>query len=256
MSMTEPAKTHDPGVVFWLPPYSGLPGDPTENGHPHALVIPAEPEQFCSLAYGSTKEAEHRAGAVHHPVKPRPIGRSPNGLTQLTYFYPGVLALREYGDLPERSGYLGSDLGGLRKALRRALGISQGCTGGAGHLAGSWRGRIVKLKASARAVLGTDLAVIVTAAKYSRAQAYQVVVPIYDGTGRAVVEPVVEVAEAPWLTRLGKEGSRALLFVPTTVSVWHRDHIAAESRSTVLDGEVMTALDRNLCKWFSLDPPR
>lgn len=256
MPSSEYAFPYDPGVVFWLPPYGGLPGDASKNGHPHALAIRAEPDGFGILVYGSTQDTEAGGGAERHSVKPRPHGRSPNGLPRLTHFYPGVLALREYADLPERAGYLGSDLAGLRGKLRSALGIGEGCAGKEGHLPGSWRGRIVELSPEAQAVLGTHLAVVVTAARYSRARSYQVVVPIYDGTGRSASAPVVSVMGERWLSRVGDEVSSALLVVPSTVSVWHERHIVDRGSPVVVEGEVMELLDRNLCTFFELEPPQ
>ncbi|HLM66329.1 MAG TPA: hypothetical protein VK358_02325, partial [Longimicrobium sp.] len=162
----------------------------------------------------------------------------------------------EYTDLPKRAGYLGSDLGGLRGKLRSALGIDEGCTGEEGHLPGSWRGRIVGLSPEAQRVLGTPLAVVVTAARYSRAKAYQVVVPIYDGTGRTAAAPVVSATEGRWLPRLGDKVSTALFVVPSTVSVWHKRHIIDDGWAMVVDGEIMKLLDQNLCRFFELEPPR
>lgn len=246
---------YDPGVVFWLPPYSGLPGDDSENGHPHALVVRAEPGGFGILAYGSTQDTEAGGGAERHSVNPRPRGRNPNGLSRLTHFYPGVLALREYDVLPERGGFLGKDLAGLRGKLRLALGIGEGCAGQNGHPAGSWRGRVVTLSREAQEVLGTPLAAVVTAGRYSKAKAYQVVVPIYDGTGRVAQEPVIEVAEGQWLARLGDNVSSALLVVPSTVSVWHKRHLVDEAPATLLDDKTMKRVDRSLCSFFGLDLP-
>jgi hypothetical protein len=224
MTETETTPGHDPGVVFRLRPYSGLPGDDSDTGHPHALVTPAEAGANSTLTYGSTKDTEAGAGAVRHTVNPRPNGRNPNGLTKVTHFYPGVLALRRYRQLPARAGYLGSkDLKGLRETLRLALGISEGCTGEENHLAGSWRGRIVRFTPDAESALATTHGVVVTAPRYSKAQSYQVIVPIYDGTGRAAVDPVVKVEDRDWLSRLGAGVSSALLFVPSTVSVRHKD---------------------------------
>lgn len=247
------ATVYDPGVVFWLPPYSGLPGDTSENGHPHALVVRAPPGGSGTLAYGSTQATEAGGGAERHSVNPRP-SRNPNGLSKLTHFYPGVLALREYAELPKRAGYLGKDLEGLREKLRLALGIGEGCTGQNGHTASSWRGRIVTLTAEAQGVLGTPVALIVTAPRYSKARSYQVVVPIYDGTGRAAQESVVMITEGEWLLRLGDSVTSALLVVPSTVSVWHKRHIVEDDVPMALDAPTMRHVDRSLCNFFELAP--
>ncbi len=113
--------SYDPGVVLWLPPYSGLPGDTSENGHPHALVVRAEPEGFGILAYGSTQDTEAGGGAERHSVKPRPAGRNPNGLPRLTHFYPGFSRCASTKTFRSAPGTLGTIWWACGRSFARRL---------------------------------------------------------------------------------------------------------------------------------------
>lgn len=252
----EPSRVHNPGTMFWMPPYRGLPGDPTHSGHPHALIVPAEPARTCTLVYGSTSAAEEAVGGQCHLVQPQRTGVGHNGLSKATRFYTGVLSLRAYEDLPERRGWLGKEVPDLRKKLRRSLGVGKGCAGEAKHEPRSWRGRIVQLSQFVENTLGSDLGVLVTEPRYSAEQRYQVVVPIIDGTGvTEVVSPALRITSPPWVNLLGDEVTDAILLVPSTVSVRHTNEYIVSDTGSVLNRAHMDAIDEHLCIWFGLRLP-
>jgi hypothetical protein len=251
----EPPRLHSPGAMFWMPPYSGLPGDPTDDGHPHALIVPAEPENTCTLVYGSTSGAEEAEGCQRHVVKPQKAGVRRNGLTRTTRFYTGILSLRAYEDLPPvRSAWVGGELPGLRDKLRLSLGVGTGCVGEADHNPASWRGRLVRLAPFAALNIGSELGVIVTEPHYSAAKCYQTVVPVIDGTGAtAVVEPALRIASPPWIKLVGKEATDAVLLVPSSASMRHTGkYIVDVDTRAVLSRDATRRLDEQLCRWFQL----
>jgi hypothetical protein len=242
------------GSVFWMKPYNdGLPGDGSPNGHPHVLVVGGRPDQPCTLVYGSTKDTEAAAEATRVTVREQKTGVNANGLTQTTHFYPGVLTNRLYRQLPARAGRIGASLVKLRGQMRLALGIGKGCIGMEGHPSTSWRGRIIQLTPYAEKILKTKYAVVITEPRYSAARNYQVVIPIYAGTGRQPSESIISITEVPWLSLLG-EGSEltsALIFIPFTCSIWDEKHLESDT-GYVLTDELMTHIDTELCERFEL----
>ena len=255
--MTAPSPREKPGGLFWLPPYRDLlPGDDTQNGHPYVLLTEAFPGGQCTLAYGTTKGADIANHAHCAAVEPRTSGVNRNGLRETTYFVPSIVTRQLSDRLPARDAVLAKDMPAIRDALYWSLGISWGCTGQAGHPAGSWRGRIVRLTPEAARIAGTGFALVVTDPPYSKAKLYQVVVPIVDGTGRQASGPVVAVTGEPWISDLFPHASSALLIVPATVSVRHsgNKHIAAAHGATITAAH-MGAVDASLCAFFGLSAP-
>lgn len=176
-----------------------------------------------------------------------------NGLWARTFFYPGTLLPIEHEQLPSRAGYLGKSLDDLRAALRVALGIGQGSCLAPGAVAGSRRGRVVTLSPGLARDIETSFAVVLTEARYSRENNYQIILPIYPEHGEAPGKHDLIVSARDWFRVLPMQVQSVLLPIPTTHSIWHDDDIDRETAS-VVDEESLAQIDRRLCAYFSLPP--
>ncbi|HET7464765.1 MAG TPA: hypothetical protein VFJ82_26215 [Longimicrobium sp.] len=240
-----------PGHIFMLQP--GATWLNQDKPRPYVLVTPCDLARRGTLVYGSTRQTERAAAASSIEVAPRALGVNANGLLARTFFYPGVLFPTRYDALPPHIGNLGTAMEALRHALAYALGIGSGTCLSPDAPARSRRGRIVLLDPVFESAFDTRFAVVLTQHQYSSEQRYQAIVPILRGDGAVVASNIVRVQRQPWLSIFPKPTASALLVAPVIQSVWHPEHIAAETQFVVDEGS-LHALEERLCAMLAIEP--
>jgi len=241
-----------PGHVFWMP--AGATWLNRDKPRPFALATSCSPGMVGTLVYGSTQETEKMSGAAWIEVAPLAAGLNRNGLRRRTYFYPGILLLTGYRELPPHAGFLGKAGDSLKQALRSALGVGQGSAARSASPPGSCRGRVVELSEEMSAVLRAFFAIILTEHGYSRARNYQIVVPILYGHSPEMDNYDVRITSRSWMRAFGGNVDAVLLPIPIALSIWHADDIQRETEY-VVDDDTLAEIDRRLCDYFSLMPP-
>lgn len=241
-----------PGHVFWMS--RGATWLNRDKPRPFVLITNCSSGAPGTLVYGSTQQTEARSGAACVHVEPRSGGVNRNGLRERTAFYPGILLRKFYEQLPPHAGTVGVSLEALRSALRTALGIEAGSCLRAGAPAGSRRGRIVRLERRLARALRTRFAVILTEPHYSRAEHYQLILPLRPDDGSSITSRVLRLSSGEWTKVFPPSTQSVLLPIPLVHSIWHRLAIDDET-PYVLDEASLDQIDRRLCEFFSLAPP-
>jgi hypothetical protein len=240
-----------PGHLFWMP--AGATWLNHDKPRPFSLATACVAGSIGTLVYGSTQSTEKIAGAVCIEVSPVREGVNRNGLHTSTYFYPGTLLPIQHRHLPAHSGHIARSLEELRAALRLALGIGLGSCRTAGAPSGSLRGRIVVLRPETARAIGASFALVLTEPQYSIQANYQIILPIFADPPLGPGAYDLVLSRGEWSGFLAVAATRIVLPVPTTLSVWHRQHIQRETEY-VLDEESLAEIDRHLCAYFSLPP--
>ena len=206
-----------------------------------------------TLVYGSSQETEARAGAALIQVPPVRQGLHRNLLRTTTYFYPGTLLPLEHRHLPPDAGFLGHSLAELRAALRIALEIARGSCLGHGAPPDSRRGRIVVLSPALARATRPPAAAILTEPLYSREANYQILLPLFDATGRRAGPNDLLLDGRLASGVFANQVQHVMASIPIIHSVWHAQAIARETEQ-VLDDSTLAEIDRRLCDYFSLPP--
>jgi hypothetical protein len=241
-----------PGHIFWM--RRGATWLNLDKPRPMVLATRCTPGTLGTLVYGSTRETEARFGATATTIRPAPEGVSRNGLTEATDFYPGILVRDRYERLPSHAGFVGRSLDELKRGLRQALGIGQGCCSNAGAPPGSCRGRIVLMEGSLARDMRTPYAVLVTEPRYSAARRYQLILPLIGDSHHAPAPGVLRLSSRRWMTIFGADVNGVLVPIPILHSIWHARDIARETKF-VVDDDSLAEIDRALCSFFSLPEP-
>jgi len=136
-------------------------------------------------------QARHPANAI--------VGSDPGtGFTQTVFVYPMRLVYQSTDHLRAPEGDSRRHLGGLRTCVASAFGIGEGPTEASQVLAGSARGRVVRLAPLPAAALSVSHGVVVTQHAYSARRRQQIVIPLLPA-GTSIDASDVAVIEADWI---------------------------------------------------------
>lgn len=237
------------GHVFLMQP--GATWLNQDKTRPFVLASSCSGSQAGVLAYGSTRATETASGAVAIEVPPRSSGVNANGLTERTFFYPGVLFQVDYGQLPPYRGSLGFLLAEFKRSLTQALGIGTGNCLRPGVPWGSLRGRIVRLERETALDLRSAYAVLLTQHAYSRQKRYQLLIPLFRTDLFAPSEPRLRVFAKEWSRVFRDPATDVIVPVHLIQSVWHSADIVAET-PYVIDEETLHRIEAELCARFEL----
>jgi hypothetical protein len=239
-----------PGEVYFLPRGAAEGGDTKPRRH----VLLANCEDGADLAgfaYASTQLTEAAWGAPNALVNPAATKYRRTGFSRPTYVYPSRIVSVDPECLEEPEGKVIDELPLIRTALSEALGLGTGTSNGRGPAAGSWRGRIVRLKPTIAEEVGGMLAVIVSDPEYSKAERYQNVVPILSFDEYEALDSDVEIADTSLLEKVDKSLHRAFLWTRAVFAVFQPTEVEVSSLVTI-DEATIAELDESLRLHFEL----
>lgn len=252
------------GHVFILPPDRVPSSDAKDRGY--VLLNRCAPPAPGTLAYRSSKPTERDqfgAPAVSLPASASVAptfrrygdrGAQPTGNDSL--LYPTRLVSWPSADLVRSSQTVTTLLRSIRQTTSIALGMGTGThvSAGLGH-----RGKLLRLSDRGNRVLPFRWGVILTEARYSAEQRWQVVAPVF----RSVHKPLpndVRVGDqadpespAPkWLSVINPAWGGAVLSGALICSVSHLDGHVDRIDAVTVDGATLTALEAELAIRFNL----
>ncbi len=167
-----------PGQTYCIPVRARGIGD-TKPERRHALAVSASDVRLGTVVYGSTSKPEQSTQTPYMPV----IGtrRGGNGLpADTTYFVASNIIPVGPNALNDKRGDLASvHLDVLRRKLKAALGIGTKTYADAG-VAGSWRGRVVRVPKAYGQVHNFGFATVLTEHAHSIAGQYQLLLPMLE----------------------------------------------------------------------------
>lgn len=242
-----------PGEVWFLPPDAREGGDPKSRRHV-LLTTCTDASDVAIFAYASTQGTEAAFGAANVLLDPFATSYGSSGRTGFdrpTYIYPSRLVSVAPADLVRFKGRIIDEMAAVRSRLHEALGIRTGTAAGRGAAAGSWRGHVVRFSDAFAREMGCDHGVVVTEPGYSRAQRYQIVVPLLNPEEFETHDTDLVVAGASWVSQVDADLRAAWLAVDMIQTVFHPTEIVRGSGVTVDEG-TMAELDACLLDLFGL----
>ncbi|HEX8244077.1 MAG TPA: hypothetical protein VF541_11290 [Longimicrobium sp.] len=239
-----------PGEVWFLPPEAEEGGD--SKASRHILLTPCDDSGDVGVfAYASTQRTEARFGAAWLRIDPTDSRHLPSGFSKPTYVYPGRLVPAASEDFLRMVGRLIDEMPELRRRLQAALGLGMGTVARADAAAGSWRGKVVELSATRRALTGYARAVVLTDPEYSAQNRYQIIVPLEDPREFEAAPGDLEIQGGEWIRMIDPHLPGVLLAVADVQSVFHPVDIAGWN-GAVVDDASMDLLERALVRLFAL----
>lgn len=170
--------------------------------------------------------------------------------------YPTRLVSWPAAGLTRSSESVTTLLKSIRQATSTALGIDTGThlTAGQGH-----RGKLLRLSDKGAAVLPFRWGVLLTEARYSLQQRWQIVVPVFRSARKPLPNNVqagdqsgVDASPPTWLSAINPQWTGAVLSCALVCSVSHLDGQIDRIDPATLDTGTLEAVERELIARFAL----
>jgi hypothetical protein len=238
-----------PGEVHFLPPEARDEGD--LKWRRHVLLNTCEAHGDIGVfSYATRSRVEIGFGGAGYLVDPVRGPDRDSGFSAPTYVTPCRLAPVKTESLSQRIGKITHAMPAIRGQVRRAVGATAGTPSGEDS-AGSLRGLVVELSSGLARENGTPYAVIVSDPAYSRAQRYQLILPLGNAAEFEAEQFDIVITDRDWPRFVSRDLSVVLLFTKHIQSAFHRSDIA-RVLPVAVDPQTMREIDLALVRLFSL----